>query len=187
MLTIVDGCPLSVPGKATLSDGSQVALHAGQAIVWMSVTARNVVILPTDWPRFPAVLDTGFNGNLLISERQLRNWARIDVADLVPLLPETMVRRRVGQQPVTSYQATLWLHRIDPANPAGVGPLPPVALYPSGGVLVLPPSLAESRLPLIGTELLRSCGLRLVLEPTPIDPWQQTFDLRFSLHSLLES
>ena len=185
MLTIIDGCPLSGPGKATLADGSQVALSAGQAIVWMSVTARNVVILPTDWPRFPAVLDTGFNANLLISERQLHNWARIDAADLAPLPPMT-VRRRIGEQLVPSCQATLWIHRFDPAVPAGTGPLPPVALYPNGGVLVIPASLGETRLPLIGMELFRSCALRVVFEPSFSDPLQP-FAMQFSLYSMLET
>ncbi len=187
MLLLIDACPLSSPGAATLADGNQVELFVGQAIVWLSITPRNVILLPSNWPRFPAVLDTGFNAGFLISERQLRDWAKVDRNDLASIPYGRIVPRRVGQQPVPAFQATLWIHRDASVAPSEAAVPEPVALYPSGGILVTPPSIAETRLPLIGTDLLRSCGLRLSLEPVQVDPVLPRYELQFSLHSLLES
>jgi hypothetical protein len=175
----------STPGMVALADGSHIAVRAGQAIVWLSVTARNVVQLPTNWPRFPAVLDTGFNAGLLISHRQLSDWAAINVTDLVRFSSATTVRSRVDGREVPSYQATISIHCRNFSDNDD-SDRPPIALYPSGGILVTPPTVAETRLPLLGTELLRSCCLRLTLEPTHIDPILLRQGMQFTLESLLE-
>ena len=52
-------------------------------IVWVSIT-RPYVFDPSEAPRFPAVLDTGFNESFLIAPRHLREWALLEEFDLPP-------------------------------------------------------------------------------------------------------
>jgi hypothetical protein len=82
--------------------------------------------------------------------------------------------------------ATLWLHRNKPGEHDVLSGAEPLALYPSDGILVTPPSVQSRRLPLIGTELLQSCGLQVSFDPIAIDPAVSRFELRFSVNSVLE-
>jgi len=186
MQTIVDSSPLSRPSVVTVAAGQSVALLHRQAIVWMSIAPRNVIQLPTAWPRFPAVLDTGFNASFLISQRQLHDWAGVELDQLVLIPPGRTGWRKIYNQPISSYQATLWMHRNAPGQRDELTTAEPVTLYPSAGILVSPLSNQPTRLPLIGMELLESCGLQVSLDPQTIDPVLPLFEMRFSIRSVLE-
>jgi hypothetical protein len=62
---------LRVPG------GPVVDVLSHQTVIWVSVTRPGLPALPADARRFPVVLDTGFNGNLLIPESQLVGGAGV--------------------------------------------------------------------------------------------------------------
>ncbi len=68
--------------------------HAGcrgsDLIVWLSFLEPGI---PYDWsvPRFPALLDTGTNHNLLLKANHLSWWANHEVDDLTEAGPPVLV------------------------------------------------------------------------------------------------
>src|SRR5271166_6791818 len=80
-----------------------------QIIVWVSVTARNVVDLPRHAPRIPAILDTGHNHHFSIHERQLADWALLQ-RNLLP--PRGTIKVEGATVPL--HRATVWLHPNQP-------------------------------------------------------------------------
>jgi hypothetical protein len=186
MQTLIESSPLSRTESVMLPSGERVSLLAGRAIVWVSVTPRNVILLPSDWPRFPAVVDTGFNGTFLISERELHKRAGVGLDDLILISPTRVGWRSIRGQVVPPYQATVWIHRNHPQQRDPASADQAFAVYPGGGILVTPTERPLARMPLLGTQLLESCGLRLSLEPLPLGTIPVRFEMRFSLHSLLD-
>jgi hypothetical protein len=183
MPTIIDASPLSA-GEEVFVGGRAVRLLRGQPVVWLSISPRNVILLPSVWPRFPAVVDTGFNGTVLLGDQQLREWAGVNPRQLAVMTGGGAVWRIDGLR-VPALQATVWLHPNRPGQ-RELSEGEPLALYPSFGILVTPPAATQRRLPLIGTELLQSCGLRVTFDPLTIDPALLRFDLQFTVHSTLE-
>jgi hypothetical protein len=65
------------PGTLTLPGGIAVSIKSDQRIVWASVTPSGLADFPAAAPRFPVVLDTGFNHTFLMAERQLEDWTAL--------------------------------------------------------------------------------------------------------------
>jgi hypothetical protein len=66
---------LRVPG------GPVVTIKHHQIIVWVSITQAGLAEFPPRAPRFPAVLDTGFNDTFLLQEQQFTAWAGLSAHD----------------------------------------------------------------------------------------------------------
>jgi hypothetical protein len=98
--------------------------------VWISITAPEVLAPPPpDAPRFPALVDTGFNGALFLQEHHLRRLVNVSA------LPEQspgnvrLVDRR--SESYRRYRARVWMHSYGLTQPA-----PALDLDISRGVLV---------------------------------------------------
>ena len=77
--------PVAVPGRSGRGGRrglERIPIKPYQIVVWVSVTARAVIELPRDAPRFPAVLDTGHSHNFSIQDKQLTQGAALEVATL---------------------------------------------------------------------------------------------------------
>jgi hypothetical protein len=63
--------------KVDVPDGQQFGIRRHQIVVWISLTDMSQALFNQSTPRFPALIDTGFNHNLLIQARHVVRWARI--------------------------------------------------------------------------------------------------------------
>src|SRR5207244_5048738 len=94
MTAILDHLPFREEADEVSLGLERVPLKPYQIIVWVSLTARDLLELPPHAPRFPAILDTGHNHNFSIRERHLRQWAKVEPA----ALPQLRRVRERGRQ-----------------------------------------------------------------------------------------
>ncbi len=132
-------------------------VRAYQIVVWVSLNLREV----TDWdvrvPRFPAILDTGYNHNFSIRVSHLVRWTGIRREALRSL---GAMRDRGNRIPL--HAARLWLHR----NVRGTGEVDerdPHQLAVKDGVAIYPDDIGP-RLPLLGLRALTLNRLRCVVD-----------------------
>ncbi len=92
------------PHPAWVGD-ERVDVLPRQIILWISITRPREDIQPNT-PRFPALLDTGFNQNLLISPDHLRRWAHFQANHLQPI----RTTRIYGEETLFR-NAEVWLYR----------------------------------------------------------------------------
>jgi hypothetical protein len=119
--------------EAPFSDRTQSLTVLGTAlkvlplepVVWISITRPEVMALPEDAPRFPAVVDTGHASSLSIKQEHLGKL--VDPAAL-PILgtPAALVYADGRRASLPRYQARVWLHGFhpDPARQPGALRLP---------------------------------------------------------------
>ncbi len=147
---------------------------------------RDRLLLTVDSaPRFPTLLDTGYNGTLAMNPRHLRDWLGYDVeedgCDIdVKSFPFTGDRAKVSRvsgitaasnsdkdEYVKCFRGLLWIHPNVPGTCDSLrDDVDPVELETSPGFVVFPESIRELRLPLLGLELLRRNRLKIVFEDT---------------------
>ena len=89
------------PGRVATPDGT-VQVMPYQIVVMVSIAANRVIELPSDAPRFPAVLDTGNNHNFAIRQEQFARWTglRLPKRGLV----------NVGDTTIPLHAANVWIH-----------------------------------------------------------------------------
>ncbi|MBI3410980.1 MAG: hypothetical protein HY040_21820 [Planctomycetes bacterium] len=110
---------------------------------------------PTDAPLVPAVLDPGFNGTFLISQRQFEEWAGLQVRD-APWIDVLSVEGRL----IPLRDADVWIHRNRPGSRDPAPGSVPFRLELPEGVAVWPTAIPGARrLPLLGMRALRQAGL----------------------------
>lgn len=152
--SIVDRCPisggrisLSIPGVAQSAE-----FAPRQLVVWISVAAPDS---PSPGRPFPAVLDTGFNDSLVISDPRLKDWGDVSAYAELIRVDVDQHRPKVRGVEAARFMAQVWLHPNQPgsvdADPAGV----PVELNVPDGIVVFPVTKGQPRnqlprLPLIG-------------------------------------
>jgi len=184
MRTIIDSSPLSGPAWVQVKSGERIQIWPRQTIVWVSVTPPTFIALPTEWPRFPAVVDSGFNSTFLISELQLRAWAGIDLQRLPTPPDDRTGHPTIRGRAVRMFEGAVWIH----TNVSGTIDLDsrhePFVLYATPGVIVSPPGKAFARLPLIGMKILEDNGLQLAFDPQLKDS-VGTCEIRMSIRSIL--
>jgi hypothetical protein len=159
--TILRKLPISdAPEKLTISTGQTIAIKSDQVIIWVSITRPGLIKFPEDALRLPAVLDTGFNGTFLISERQLEEWARVKATDLtwIDLLT-------ADGQPIPLRDADIWIHPNQPHSRAPKAGGLPFRLELADGIGVWPTAIPGARrLPLVGMRALRRAGVHVHLD-----------------------
>jgi hypothetical protein len=134
-------------GRMVTPDGA-VEVLPYQIVVTVSIAARSVIALPTDAPRFPAVLDTGNNHNFAIRHEQLDRWTGLS-------LPKRGFVN-VGGRTIPLYAANVWIHP-DLGEPS--------RLRMEEGIVVYPPDVANpARLPILGLRGLVRNGLTLLID-----------------------
>jgi hypothetical protein len=154
---ILRGLPFFEEGTRVSVAGQWVPILHHQIIVWVSVARAEVDPLPPSSPRFPAVLDTGFTDNFLISEAQLLSWGGVDAAGLPPTAHLT-----VGKEKIPVREANVWIHPNRPGFRDEFAPGRPFCLELDTGVAVWPATVPGARrLPLLGLRGLRQGELSL--------------------------
>jgi hypothetical protein len=143
--------------------GAEITVAPLRPLVWISITAPEVLAPLPDLPRFPALVDTGFNGALFLREDHLHK--RVDVTTLPEQSPGNLRLADSRLESYRRYRARIWMHSfgLDP-------PLPALDLDISRGVLVwAEPPGQEPEGPEEGffTRLLRKVLPRGGAEPAP--------------------
>lgn len=159
MALLIDRLPTpAVERELQLRPGLSVKVKPLQPIVWISLAPPSVLDLPANAPRFPAVIDTGFNQTLLIQDAHLQEWGGVNVGDLETYPGETA---RYGNQIWHFRMADIWLHSLpeneEPANE-------PYCLETHPGILVVADTQRRQRLPILGMRALAWNRINLRLE-----------------------
>jgi hypothetical protein len=142
--------------------GQSFSVKRDQIVLWISVTAQGVPHWDPRVPRFPAILDTGCNYNLLINERQLTAWAGIEPGYL-----RQLTRLRVAGEPVSHLAANAWLHPNIPEKRDDLASQPPFLLELFPGIAAYPTKEGHPlypRLPLLGLRAFRRAGLHIAID-----------------------
>jgi hypothetical protein len=160
MTAILRQLPFFDQPSAVRVRGAPVSVKAHQIIVWVSISAREVLALETNCPRFPAILDTGNTQTFSIRESHLRQWAGIQPA----FLPWLGFVRHAGRD-VPMHDARLWLHRNRPGQRDSFADATALRLDFEEGILVYPDGApAAPRLPLLGLRALTENRLHLKVD-----------------------
>jgi hypothetical protein len=186
MRTIIDSSPLSSPAWISLPHGQRIEFLSRQTIVWLSVTPPTFIALPSQWPRFPAVVDSGFNSTFLMSEQQLSTWAGLETQRL-----QSPPAARVGipvvhGRPARLFDALVWIHPNRAETTELAEHVEPFALYAEPGIMISPPSRSLARLPLVGIKLIEDNGLQLTFDPHQTSA-EGAFELRMSIRAPFDS
>lgn len=140
--------------------GQSVRVYPLQIIVWISISEKGLLSHAPDTLKFPAVLDTGCNHNLVIQDEHLMRWAGIHSQ----YLPRRRGTRVYGEV-VPQLAANVWLHpnvsrSRDELTNSGAFPL---HLFP--GIAVIPKHMGlRPRLPLLGMRALRAGKVQLRID-----------------------
>jgi hypothetical protein len=134
-------------GRVATPDGTAQVMPY-QIVVMVSIAANRVMELPSDAPRFPAVVDTGNNHNFAIRQEQFARWTGL-----------TLPKRglvNVGGTTNPLHAGNVWIHP-DSGDP--------FRLRMEEGIAVYPPDLTNpARLPILGLRGLVRNGLRIVID-----------------------
>jgi hypothetical protein len=134
-------------GRVATPDGTAQVMPY-QIVVMVSIAANRVIELPSDAPRFPAVLDTGNNHNFAIRQEQFARWTGL-----------TLPKRglvNVGGRAIPLHAANVWIHP-DSGDP--------FRLRMEAGIAVYPPDVVNpARLPILGLRGLVRNGLIIVID-----------------------
>jgi hypothetical protein len=155
--------------EVEVPDGQQFLIKRHQIVVWISLTDLSQTLFSQATPKFPALIDTGFNHNFLIQARHLVRWARIRPTslDLLKIATVWGVRTKL-------YEANLWLHRYPESLGESEGSPGPFGLPLNDGIMVTPPFMHGAdgsikrytypRIPLLGMRALRESDLHLLVD-----------------------
>jgi hypothetical protein len=111
MPVIIRKLPFSEERMPVAVPGGSVSLKPLQVALSVSLASEEQPALRSRTPRFPAVLDTGFNSTFALREEHLNRWAGLHKEQLVRVDEMTIHGHRV---PV--YAARLWLHANVPGE-----------------------------------------------------------------------
>jgi hypothetical protein len=159
--------------KVETSFGVSVWLQPRQIVVFVAVTPPRALAPAVDARVFPAVLDTGFAGDLAIQENQLEQWGGLQPSGLPcvgsgALYHDALLARLL--------LASIWLFPNTRGTLTHARESPQVI---EAHVLVVPDALQppeerkrRPRLPILGLHALERAGLRVI-----IDTRQRTVDI----------
>ena len=140
--------PIPETAGHVMTPAGAVEVLPCQIVVMVSIAATRVLALPTDAPRFPAVLDTGNNHNFAIRHEQFDRWTGLS-------LPRRGLVN-VGGRTIPLYAGNVWIH------PA-LGE--PFRLRMEEGIVVYPSDVANpARLPILGLRALVRNGLTVLID-----------------------
>jgi hypothetical protein len=147
-----DATSLQIPG------GPVVSIKHDQIVAWVSVTLPGLTAPSMSEPRFPALLDTGFNDTFLLQEEHLMAWSGHSPGDFHALAALSVYGT---QAPLLD--ADVWLHRNEPGERDVLAPGSPFRLELEFGIAVCPRGMGRPRLPLLGVKALRENDLTMLL------------------------
>jgi hypothetical protein len=136
--------------------GNQASVRAEQPMIWLVLTQPGVqAITAGSHPHFPAILDTGYAGRLLLNVRHVASWTGLAIPNLV----RSPTTETVFDQRLARYEVTAWLLPIDPAIDAAAAYSQAVPLKIQQGMSVMDHSAAlpwnrRPETPLLGLSAL---------------------------------
>lgn len=157
MALLLDNMPISKePGEVIVRD-ERIRIRAEQIMVWISLSRKlteeqNPAIRP-----FPAILDTGLNHSLAISERHLHEWAGLNLDSL-----EIGGWIRDRGQRLLLRKANIWVHTNVSGSQERLVDSPPHLLRSRTGIAVYPGS-EFPRLPIVGLKVITENELLLTV------------------------
>ncbi len=154
----------------------RVRIKPYQIIVWVSVTARNVLELPPHAPRLPAILDTGHSHNFSIQHRHLTDWVQVQ-----PDLLRQIGAITVEGQHVPLHDANVWLRRNLPRHRDLFSDELPYRLKLDRGLAVYPRGSDFPPLPLLGLRAIVRNKLHFWMDPERCVVHLRTQDWRTKL------
>jgi hypothetical protein len=155
---VIDRLPFSSRESTAAVPGGTVRILPFQIALTISVTATEQGSLDAKVPRFPAVLDTGFNRAFLLQEQHLLDWARLQPEELSWIEEITAYGRTI---PV--FTGNVWLHRNQPGTRNLAPRRAPFCIPLAPGIAVCPRDVGQPRLPLLGTRALFLGNLELLI------------------------
>ncbi len=161
MPTILRRLPFFVDGTSVrIPDGPAVAIKHHQIVIWVGLGPVGDPVPPDEINRFPALLDTGFNGNFLLREDHLLEWAKTTIPESnYNLIGTTIIHGEL----VPMFEADLWIFGNVPGFRDQVAEVPIFRMEFNGGIALCPSHMTRLRLPLLGLVALRKNRLRLML------------------------
>jgi hypothetical protein len=136
--------------------GGGVSISPYQIALSVSLASEAEQTLDPRAPRFPAVLDTGFNNTFVLQEQQLNAWAGLRREHLFQVGEMTIYGKKV---PV--FRAAVWLHPNTPGKREDAPRRAPFCIHLSPGIAVCPRGMTEPRLPLLGMRALAAGDLQM--------------------------
>lgn len=150
-----------VPEQIGLGD-RVYRVRAFQPVAFVSVVVAGVEKHDERLPKFPALIDTGFNGEFAIREEQLREWAGID-----PRLLTLMRSGEASRGKCHYLRANLWPYK-NVRRSRALAQSRPILIEIDGGIQVFPvtnlPTDVRPDMPLVGVKALCTNRLRLVVD-----------------------
>jgi hypothetical protein len=158
-MVIIERPPILEEGWTAISPDGVVEVKPYQILVFVSVTARNVDILPEGAARIPTILDTGNNHNFSIRQGQLDRW--------ISGTPRQKGWVDIAGSIIPRLAANVWIHPNQPgtADPSGE---PAYMLELEEGIVVYPTgSVNPARLPTLGLRALIRNGIKFTMDGVP--------------------
>jgi len=146
--------------------GNDAIIRAEQPMVWLVLTPPGVrVISPDKQPCFPAIMDTGYAGRLLLNVRHIPAWSGLQTSQLV----RSSVSETVFGQTLSRYEVTAWLLPSDPTvDPESAYAHPFVMKIEHGATVMArsaaPPWNQRPEIPLIGLSAMAENHLVLTID-----------------------
>ena len=127
-----------------------------QILVFVSITARSISVLPEDAARIPAILDTGNNHNFCDSTGTMGSVG-------AAALPQKG-RVDIGGSSIPRFAANIWIHpnRTGTIDPSGESAF---MIELEEGIIVYPSDMPNpARLPILGLRGIIRNGLKLTID-----------------------
>jgi hypothetical protein len=167
-------CLRAFRGSRSLSQigpGSQLTLLPDQLIVWVSIIPQESDYDPST-PRFPTVLDTGCNHNLVMRPDHFSNLAGYELSAQAPIGYVSIRGRNAGEEGgkkqtasvPTAYDFTIYLYRNDRGQHAPRLDVRQLEIEVEGGIVVTPGTWTFPPVPVFGMRATRRAGLRLHID-----------------------
>lgn len=169
MPRILNRLPIPTRDEIAFVRGEMVRIKAHEMIVWVSLSARSVLNLPTDAPRFPAILDTAHTHNFSIQEQHLVRWSGLRPE----MLPVLGTLRQAGRR-IPLHTADVWICCNRPGQRDQILDRTPHRLILPRGIAVYTSEAGFPRLPLLGLRAILSNRLHLAIDGQRGEAWLRT-------------
>lgn len=158
MPAILRRLPFFAQETHVVAGDRRIKVRSDQIVVWISIAAESETTWRAGALRFPAILDTGCNHNLVIREDHLAVFAGISLR----MLPQSRSLRIQGRRAV-ELRADLWLHRNRAGRRDEFADRQPYLLNTHEGIAVMEAVEGDDypRLPLLGLRALRWANLHV--------------------------
>jgi hypothetical protein len=176
MSAVLRNLPFRAEEDEVVVGSERVRIKPYQIVLWVSLSAREVLELPARAQRFPAIIDTGHNHYFSINAQLASRWAGL-AAGALPLTGAIRVR---GQR-LALHAASLWIHPNRPGRRDELSGAQPLLVKLSRGIALHPGVGREPGLPLLGLRALVENQLHVTVDAERCVVRMRTPDWRTAL------